>query len=242
MLTLSRSSSAGSLPASLSVSPDDRQGSSSVAGSGPSLNIGAMTTPPTYRIRLATPDDLAEIFRLIDSSAAWLRQQKNTDQWTRPWPNRSDRDARIVQGITDGLTWMLADSDGALIGTVTCREHGNEKLWTPAEMAERAAYVSRLIVRRDHAGLGIGVALIHWAAARAVDEWGAAWIRVDVWTTNTALHQYYKNQGFEHMRTLDFADPWEYPSAALFQKSAAGAKAKSAGWFHMVGEASLAPK
>jgi ribosomal protein S18 acetylase RimI-like enzyme len=242
VLTLPRYSSAGSRPASLSVSPDGRLGSSSVAGAGLVLNIGAMTTPPTYRIRPAEPDDQAEILRLIGSSAAWLRERKNTDQWTRPWPNRYDRDARIAQGITDGLTWMVQDGDGALTGTVTCREHGNDKLWTPAEMAERAAYVSRLIISRDHAGLGIGAALIHWAAARAVDGWGADWIRVDVWTTNSALHRYYKDLGFEHMRTLDFPDPWEYPSAALFQKPAADAKAKSAGWFQMAEEASLASR
>jgi ribosomal protein S18 acetylase RimI-like enzyme len=240
VLTLSRST--GSRPASLSNSPDDRLGSSLAAGAGPLLNLGAMETPPIYRIRAARPDDLAGILRLIGSSAAWLREQKATDQWARPWPNRGDRDARIAQGIEDGLTWMVEDNEGTLIGTVTCREHGNDKLWTAAEMAERAVYVSRLIVSRDHAGLGIGAALIHWAAARAVDEWGAAWTRVDVWTTNTALHQYYKAQGFEHLRTLEFEDPWEYPSAALFQRPTADAEAKSAGWFQVMEEASLASR
>jgi ribosomal protein S18 acetylase RimI-like enzyme len=240
VLTLSRST--GSQLASLSISPDDRLASSSVAGAGPLLNLGAMTTPPTYRIRAARPDDLAGILRLIGSSAAWLREQKHTDQWARPWPNRDDRDARIAQGIEDGLTWMVEDGEGALIGTVTCREHGNDKLWTAAELAERAAYVSRLIVSRDHAGLGIGAALIHWATARAVAKWRAGWTRVDVWTTNAALHQYYKDQGFEHLRTLHFEDPWEYPSAALFQRPAADARVKSAGWFEVAEEASLAPR
>lgn len=240
MLTLPRTT--GSRPASLSISPDGRRRSPVQAGAGPVLNLGAMTTPPTYRIRAARPDDLAGILRLIGSSAAWLREEKHTDQWARPWPNRDDRDARIAQGIDDGLTWMVEDHEGALVGTVTCREHGNDKLWTPAEMAERAAYVSRLIVSRDHAGLGIGAALIHWAAARAVAEWKADWTRVDVWTTNAALHQYYKDQGFEHLRTLVFEDPWEYPSAALFQRPAAGAAAKAAGWFQEVREASLAPR
>jgi len=196
----------------------------------------------TYRIRPAVLDDRPAIYGLIGSAATWLREEKDTDQWTRPWPNRDDRDARITQGIMDGLTWMVEDSEGAVIGTVTCREHGNDILWTPTELAERAAYVSRLIVSRDHAGQGIGAALIHWAAARAAAEWGADWIRVDVWTTNTALHEYYKDQGFDHLRTLDFADPWQYPSAALFQKPIADAESKSAGWFHAAKEASLASR
>jgi predicted N-acetyltransferase YhbS len=195
----------------------------------------------TYRVRLAVTDDIPAIHDLIGSAAAWLRD-KGTDQWARPWPDQPTRDARIEQGIEDDLTWIVEDSEGVLIGTVTCREHGNDMLWTEKELAEPAAYVSRLIVSRDHAGQGIGAALIHWAGARAVDEWGADWIRIDVWTTNTALHQYYKDQGFEHMRTLDFPDPWQYPSAALFQKPAADAERKSAGWFHVAEEASLASR
>jgi len=227
----------GSRPSPLSVSPDTCLGSRSTAGSGLVLNIGAMTTP-TYTIRPAALDDVPAILRLIGSSAAWLQQYKKTDQWARPWPNRDERDTRVVQGIIDHLTFMVADDAGTLIGTVTCREHGNDMLWTAGELAEPAAYVSRLIVSRDHAGQGIGAALLHWAGARAVDNWGAHWVRVDVWTTNTALHQYYKDQGFEHMRTLDFPDPWQYPSAALFQKPAATINRNVAGRFK---EASLTP-
>jgi ribosomal protein S18 acetylase RimI-like enzyme len=178
-------------------------------------------TTPTYRIRLAVTDDMPAILGLIDSSAAWLQENKHTDQWARPWPNRDERDARVAQGIKDGLTWMVENIAGVLIGTVTCREHGNDMLWTPAELAVPAAYVSRLIVSRDRAGQGIGAALINWAGSRAVDQWAAKWIRVDVWTTNTALHQYYKNQGFEHLRTLEFENYWDYPSAALFEKPTA---------------------
>ena len=197
-------------------------------------------TTPTYRIRLAVLDDEPAILALIGSSAAWLQENKHTDQWARPWPNRDERDARVAQGIKDGLTWMVEDSEGMLTGTVTCREHGNDMLWTPAELAEPAAYVSRLIVSRDHAGQGIGAALIHWVGARAIDEWAANSIRVDVWTTNTALHQYYKDQGFEHLRTLEFENYWDYPSAALFQKPTAETDKESAAMFELSEEVSSA--
>ena len=237
MLTQEMCSVEGLPPSSLSVSPDTCLGSLSTAGTGLVLNIGAMTTP-TYSIRPAELDDMPAILRLIGSSAAWLQEYKQTDQWAKPWPNRDERDARVAQGIMDHLTFMVQDGAGTPIGTVTCREHGNDMLWTEAELAEPAAYVSRLIVSRDHAGQGIGAALLHWAGARAVDNWGAHWVRVDVWTTNTALHQYYKDQGFEHMRTLDFPDPWQYPSAALFQKPAATINRNVAGRFK---EASLTP-
>jgi GNAT superfamily N-acetyltransferase len=183
-----------------------------------------------YRIRPAAAEDIPAILDMIGAAARWLRTEKGTDQWARPWPDRQARDARVVQGIENGLTWMLDDQYGTLAGTITCRERGNDVLWSPAELRDPAVYVSRLIVGRQHAGLGIGTMLIDWAGMRGREEWRANWIRVDVWTTNTALHQYYKGQGFEHLRTLQFPDPWDYPSAALFQKPTTDIDTPGAAW------------
>jgi predicted N-acetyltransferase YhbS len=174
-----------------------------------------MDTP--YHIRRAVPDDKSAVIALIREAADWLQTTKHTDQWARPWPDRAARDARIIKGIKDGLTWMVTDGE-TLAGTVTCREHGSDTLWTPAELREPAVYVSRLIVRRDHARRGIGAALIDWAGLHGTEEWDARWIRVDVWTTNDGLHEYYKRQGFDHLRTVEFENEWTYPSGALFQK------------------------
>jgi len=129
----------------------------------------------------------------------------------------------------------MVEDDGALAGTITYRERGTDYLWTPDELGDPAVYVSRLIVGRAHAGQGIGAALIDWAAERAVREWGANWIRVDVWTTNAGLHEYYKNQGFTHLRTKQVATEWEYPSAALFQKPTADINKVAAARFKEVG-------
>jgi ribosomal protein S18 acetylase RimI-like enzyme len=190
----------------------------------------------TYGIRRAAPDDLPAIYELIGTAATWLREYKETDQWARPWPNRRARDARVRQGVKNGLTWMVQDRKGRVIATVTCREHGNDKLWTKPELAEPAAYVSRLIVSREHSGEGIGAALIDWAGLLGTRDWAAEWIRVDVWTSNLALHDYYKGQGFEHLRTLQFKDYWEYPSAALFQKPTAEVDADAAARFKLEGD------
>jgi predicted N-acetyltransferase YhbS len=171
----------------------------------------------TYNIRPAQRSDITAVFGLIDEAAQWLQASKGTDQWARPWPNRADRDERIAQGIEHGLTW-IAEREGCLLGTVTYREQGRDILWTPAELSDRAVYVSRLIVGRRHAGQGIGAALIDWAGLRGLREWQANWLRVDVWTTNAALHGYYKDHGFTHLRTVPFEAEWDYPSAALFQK------------------------
>ena len=55
------------------------------------------------------------------------------------------------------------------------------------------------------------------AAARGVDRYGAQWIRIDVWTTNSALHEYYEKRGFEH---CGLAPDETCPSRMLFQRPA----------------------
>jgi len=195
---------------------------------------------PTYTIRLARQADMPAILHLINSAAKWLEACKDTDQWARPWPDEGSRDARVEQGIKDGLTWIVEDSPGMLAATVTCREHGNDTLWSEAELAEDAVYVSRLIVSRELAGHGIGAALIDWAGALGIRQRQAKWIRVDVWTTNLALHDYYCGQGFDYLRTVPFQDYWDYPSAALFQKATTKIDWVSAARFKATREAGAA--
>jgi hypothetical protein len=66
--------------------------------------------------------------------------------------------------------------------------------------------------------MGLGAELINWAGLRGQRLYGAKWIRIDVWSTNTDLHDYYQRQGFEPCGRCD--DPG-YPSGALFQKAVA---------------------
>jgi ribosomal protein S18 acetylase RimI-like enzyme len=193
-----------------------------------------------FQIRSAQMSDMRAIIGLIDEAAVWLNAAKGTDQWQRPWPDLAARDQRIRRGIKVGRTWIVenpsqpADSPRRLVGTVSCGRGGNKKLWTLRERNEPAVYISRLIVRREYAGHEVGAALINWVGVRGISNWGAEWIRVDVWTTNQGLQAYYKAQKFAHVRTYDFDDYWEYPSAALFQKPAAEIDAADAELFQEV--------
>ena len=51
--------------------------------------------------------------------------------------------------------------------------------------------------------------------------WSAKWVRIDVWTTNEALHNYYEKRGFQYYKVCEFKEDEYYPSAALFQKPTA---------------------
>ena len=180
----------------------------------------------TFKVRRGMADDFELVLGMIDEAASWL-QTKGTDQWATPWPTRQARDERVRRGLRNGDTWVVED-DGAAVATITYRRSGNQRLWGPQEGREAAVYVSRLIVRREYAGKGIGAALLDWAAQRAVRDWSAQWIRIDVWTTNVALHKYYENQGFKFCRICRFHENGNaqrlYPSAALFQKPTAKAR------------------
>lgn len=231
MLTLPTRLAVGSRSSSPSTTPGACLGSFPAADAGQPFHLGDMT--PIYTIRLAEQADMPAILDLISSAAKWLQACKDTDQWARPWPDEASRDARVEQGIKDGLTWIVEDSPGMVAATVTCREHGNDTLWSKAELAEDAVYVSRLIVSRELAGHGIGAALIDWAGVLGIYQRQAKWLRVDVWTTNLGLHGYYRAQGFDYLRTVPFPDYWDYPSAALFQKATTEIDWASAARFKM---------
>jgi GNAT superfamily N-acetyltransferase len=179
----------------------------------------------TFRVRLGTPDDQDSILRLIGQAAVWLKVNKNTDQWSRPWPNAAERDDRVLRGLRAGCTWIVDDDEALLnddylpVATLTCRSDANPKLWKEQEQDEPAVYVSRLIVNRNYAGLRIGKELLEWAGKWAKAQYGARWLRIDVWTTNIALQGYYQQDAFRFVR---FCDDVDYPSAALFQKTTDG--------------------
>src|SRR6266446_7448898 len=147
-----------------------------------------------FRVRLANDQHKRRIIRLLDETAAWLRN-KDTDQWARPWPDRAARNERIMADIAEGKTWIAWDGD-ILAGTITSEETANPPLSNEWDDDEPAAYVHRLAVARSHAGRGLGSSLLNWAGLRAATGYGARWIRIDVWNTNLELHKYYLRQGF----------------------------------------------
>lgn len=172
--------------------------------------------PPT-RLDYATPDDLGAILGLIEEASRWLKAQ-GKDQWAEPWPNREQRDARVLRGLVNKKTVIVRHGDSAA-ATVTMANWHNPNVWVggscTADLTERAVYLHRLITARKYAGRGLGESLINWAAERARAKYGARWIRIDVWTTNTDLHRFYQKIGFEPCGRCP--DP-SYPSGALLQR------------------------
>jgi GNAT superfamily N-acetyltransferase len=186
---------------------------------------GAVTRWPLI-LRSASERDLGVIVCLIEDAAGWLRRTKNTDQWTRPWPNRTDRDSRILKDLSRGLTWI--GWDGATPAATITTDPDRNPRWPEIWRNDPAVYVHRLVVGRPYAGVGLGAELLDWADRTGRRDHGAIWIRVNLWTTNQPLHGYYLRQGFEFCGLC--ADDG-YPSAAMFQRPADRMGATSCGLF-----------
>lgn len=171
------------------------------------------------RIDKANAEHFGDIVELIDEARYWL-PAKGTDQWSLPWPTEEERNERIVRGLGVGATWIVWARNRA-VATVTTTSCANLKVWSEAEcnVTDPAVYAHRLIVAREWAGWGLGAELINWVGLRGQREYEAEWIRIDVWSTNKRLQNYYKKSGFTSCGWCP--DP-EYPSGALLQKSLAG--------------------
>lgn len=168
---------------------------------------------PQLALKRASVDDLGTVLALIDTVAKWLRTHKGTNQWGRPWPTEEERSKRIQVDLGDGKTWIAWDRDRP-VATITA-DPAEHNVWPEEMLRDPALYVSRLVVDREYSGEGIGAQLIDWAGLRGKRQFGATWVRVDVWTDNFALHKYYESQGFTF---CGFSAIRDYPAAALFQK------------------------
>lgn len=163
-------------------------------------------------LRRASEEDFEAVRNLLMEASRWLRL-KGTTQWAVPWPDENGRNENIRRAMGAGRTWIVWD--GSLAAATLTASPNHHEIWPPEDWHERAVYVRRITVSRTYSGLGLGGQLIDWAGLRASREYGARWIRADVWTTNTGLHDYYRRQGFEYTGLSPVPG---YPSAALFQK------------------------
>ena len=165
-------------------------------------------------VRPASDADLPAVLALREEARRWL-SARGSDQWSQAWPDPDTMASTIADGINRGETWCVDGDDGSVIATLTVNRSAYPGLWTEAEQCQPALYVHRLIVARSMAHKGLGAELLDKVAQYARKQ-GVEFVRVDVWATNTALHRYYRQHGFRHVRTVDLPG---YPSSAVFERS-----------------------
>jgi GNAT superfamily N-acetyltransferase len=175
-----------------------------------------------FTLRLAAPGDLKVVRGLVREAAEWLRTSKDTDQWARPWPDGAGQQKRMLNDLLKSKTWLVWDGPTP-VATITVDteeplDANEQPVWPGHKSREPALYVRRVIVSRRHAGLGLGAALLDWAAHMAKRDHKATLIRIDVWTTNRDLHAYYQRQHFSRCEGRDPREIPNYPSQALFER------------------------
>lgn len=161
----------------------------------------------TYTIRRATQDDLDDIVDLRLHAEQWLHQ-RGINQWTV-----TQRGMDSIRTRMDAASMYAIDHEETLIGSVTL-DGPDLDFWTPQEAEEPALYLYKLMIYSAHRGCGLGDAVLDWACAKAEGQ-DLSWLRIDVWKTNTKLHEYYRNRGFEYVRTAHASGR---NSGALFQR------------------------
>jgi GNAT superfamily N-acetyltransferase len=165
------------------------------------------------------PGDLDKVVGLIREAADWLAS-KGIDQWQKPWPDRTRQRERILNDLFKGKTWLVRDGK-TTVATITIDtdeplDAEERPVWPTDESQRPVLYVRRVVVSRRYSRLGLGAALLDWAADVAKGDHGAGLIRIDVGTTNVNLHAYYEGQRFT--RCPDPQGLGDYPSQALFQR------------------------
>ena len=166
----------------------------------------------TLTIRRATPADIDAVLGLVTDAVRWLAE-RGSDQWQYT----TERHRMAIERATmRGEVWMVSDSTGATIATITLNAHADPEFWTAEDDPDDALYVHRMAVARSASGQKVGSALLDWASRQAVDA-GKKWLRLDAWANNTALQDYYRQRDFQSVRLLRFG---HRGSGALFQRPA----------------------
>lgn len=149
-----------------------------------------------YTIRTATPADLDAVLGLRAEAEQWLAAA-GIRQWT---PDYDGYARSVLTGWVGSGAARVVEHAGEVVGTVAINDTPDLDFWGWADDQDRALYLGKMMVRRDHAGRRLGDAILNWAAVQALAA-GRAWLRLDVRRDNRALQRYYLDRRFHHVRT-----------------------------------------
>lgn len=163
-----------------------------------------LNEPYVHMFVLDTEEQRELIHRLRDQAELWLAGL-GIDQFTASPESKSAFAHDDIDRLFDAgqfVAFPQSTDVGAKIpgsiGALAAITEPDPDFWTPEEMAEPQAYLSRFLTA-EH-GRHYGTNLL-FQIERLEQYRGSHWIRLDCWRTNKKLHDYYIRHRFERVRT-----------------------------------------
>lgn len=177
-----------------------------------------MTITPPHDLALfqVGPDELDPVVQVLNEAAQRLHH-KGVVQWPRSFADDGGHRLRTLRKRAErGQVFLFSGRKGEVpLGTITLTDKPDPDFahgWPSGS----ALYAYRVARADRAAGLGIGAKMLEFANFQAWSA-GYPWVRLDCSRTNTALHSYYLNQGFELVNVVEVPGR---KSGALFQREA----------------------
>jgi len=159
--------------------------------------------------RPAEAADAQALLALREAAAAWLAS-RGVRQW-----EPGEVGVQEVREQVDAGQWHVVREDGAPVAALRLLWQ-DEQVW--GLQPPIAGYVHGLVVSQRHHGLGLGSALLRWAAGQVRGR-GRCLLRLDCGEQNRDLRRYYTEQGFVEVGRRDSDDRW-YSVVLLEQRLA----------------------
>ncbi len=150
------------------------------------------------QVRSAAPADAAAIHRVSVASCRAAYEDVLDDQTFLEVvndPSRVDTLADRLESVAtaDGVVYLVAEREGALVGFVQCL-HGDDR---PDHVPEGEAYLKSLYVHPDSWGEGVGTRLLRAVIERLPPD--RSGLRLAVLTVNERGKRFYESRGFERV-------------------------------------------
>jgi GNAT superfamily N-acetyltransferase len=163
-----------------------------------------------FSIRLAETADIPRFRELRQEAAAWILQKSGIPQWSK------NVDETFRRTIDAGETFAVDTLKDGPIATITVSQEPDPSKWDVRMpwVAQKAIYLSKFCVARSCSGMGLGSDILEFTDHYGYDR-GAYYARLDAWTANQSLHEYYAKEYFGRVGT---AIDTETVSGALFER------------------------
>lgn len=157
-----------------------------------------MLNTTVFAIRQATTGDLAV---MVDMQTEAQRGHAVRRGHPRPAGFDAHLRANLAEAVHNQTVWLIVAEDDLVVATIAMSDQADPALWSWTDHTDRdtAFYLSKMIVRPTHAGLGLGGTAQAWCRDKAARA-GKKWLRGDVVADNPGLQRYYRNHGWEYIR------------------------------------------